>query len=496
MVLIDKKIDDVAKQLDISPSDFILAKERYEAVSDWLKKGTYVTGARPEVYLQGSFRLGTVIKPFRDGKDAAFDIDQVCEIREPVSTSTADGLKSDIGDRLKSNATYKNMLDDEGRRCWTLEYAVGANRPAFHIDVLPARYTPLGNEGSIDITEKVKESGVYKWLSSNPKGYYYWFKQKNTFSYDFLQIQQKEIFAANRDLFQTEAEVPKRLVRTPLQRAIQIMKRHRDVYFAEKENAPISIILTTLCAHVYQGGGIMATLKQFTNYVIERHRCKIKGDQFFDDGYLDYYDGRWLILNPADKGRADGKIENFADKWNEDSALPQAFFNWVYQLNRTLRRFESSGKEIDLDLEIAATNDNGDFPNNLIQDMRHSHSTARIDHTDKLLDAIHLGIEGKVAWEPVEKYAKGIFHNTNDAVSKDIARVNYYQISLHQGRRLSFDARADIERVLDRRSDSPAFVLCCNILLERAVPEMLESCVKTSHGADAASWPILRLTDL
>jgi hypothetical protein len=48
-------------------------------------------------------------------------------------------------------------------------------------------------------------------------------------------------------------DVPEWRVKTPLQRAVQLLKRHRDVYFAgDYENRPISIIITTLAAHAYK----------------------------------------------------------------------------------------------------------------------------------------------------------------------------------------------------------------------------------------------------
>ena len=49
-------------------------------------------------------------------------------------------------------------------------------------------------------------------------------------------------------------DVPTWERRTPLQRTIQILKRHRDVRFKDNcEFAPISMIITTLAAQAYQG---------------------------------------------------------------------------------------------------------------------------------------------------------------------------------------------------------------------------------------------------
>ena len=56
-------------------------------------------------------------------------------------------------------------------------------------------------------------------------------------------------------IYSSVDDVPDALIRTPLQRAIQILKRHRDMRFLEhkcEEYKPISIIITTLAASAYQ----------------------------------------------------------------------------------------------------------------------------------------------------------------------------------------------------------------------------------------------------
>src|SRR5690625_6144742 len=40
--------------------------------------------------------------------------------------------------------------------------------------------------------------------------------------------------------------------KTPLQRAVQLFKRYRDIYFENKENEVSSIVITTLVASLYQ----------------------------------------------------------------------------------------------------------------------------------------------------------------------------------------------------------------------------------------------------
>ena len=52
-------------------------------------------------------------------------------------TVTPERLKQMVGDRLKEHGKYKQLLDAEGKRCWTLEYAE-TDGVGFHLDVLPA----------------------------------------------------------------------------------------------------------------------------------------------------------------------------------------------------------------------------------------------------------------------------------------------------------------------------------------------------------------------
>ena len=57
-----------------------------------------------------------------------------------------------------------------------------------------------------------------------------------------------------RRSYATIEEVPTYELKTPLQRAIQLLKRHRDVMFADNpEVAPISMILTNLSGRAYNG---------------------------------------------------------------------------------------------------------------------------------------------------------------------------------------------------------------------------------------------------
>ncbi|MDN3493503.1 nucleotidyltransferase domain-containing protein [Winogradskyella bathintestinalis] len=490
----DQILHQISQYLDISPSDFKKAQERFNSSKDWLIGGTYESGYNPDVYLQGSFRLGTVVRPYKDDKDGEFDIDQVCELTKVNPPKYSKVLKNDIGNRLKENNDYKRMLDEEGRRCWTIKYASEEGRPGFHIDILPALPSNSDVAYKIDITNQ--ENNIYTWSTCNPKGYYYWFKSMNVFSTEFMQSAKREIFESNRELFLTSDDVPKQLVRTSLQRAIQIMKRHRDVYFSKKDYRPISIIITTITAKVNQSNKILNTIQDFIHYVKKRHKFLVRYGYLDVDNILDYENKKWLIPNPADIAKFGEEPDNFADKWNNDENLSNAFFEWVYQLDRDLEGFKRSRLSDDLNLKIKTFGIGEKYSNIVIKNIqqRNIQTPSYFSGTEEhLLDLIHLGIEKKIDWETVKDFAQSYYDTAPDQNHKDIAVVNFYQIVRHRNITLSDKAEAQIKDVLNRNGDSTAFILCCNLLLGKANQLMIRNAFREFPYENILEWPIMRL---
>ena len=335
-------LDRVAKGLDISPSKFNDAVNRYRSVGQWLEDGDYA-GCTGElsIYPQGSFRLGTVVRPIRGGADADYDIDLVCEIpydRDRIEPSV---VKRVVGDRLKFSKTYRKRLTSEGKRCWTLEYAE-EDGIGFHLDVLPAVPDNVwADKTDIAITNRCDE--IYTWSESNPKGYGAWFDQRNAAAFELVERQQREfIFGQAASVFASIDEVPNELVRTSLQRSVQLLKRHRDIRFNKPEiskYAPISIIITTLAAHFYQGEGDLHSA--LTNIVrqLQAHAGLVEGKRIAaslsDRGLIKRLsDGTWYIGNPVNPD------ENFADRWHEDNhARARMFFDWISSIDDDLIDF-------------------------------------------------------------------------------------------------------------------------------------------------------------
>ncbi|EKD40992.1 MAG: hypothetical protein ACD_74C00087G0005 [uncultured bacterium] len=341
----EEALQHAAKKLDISPSKYKQAMERFESMRSYLQEGSYKgTNGPPEIYLQGSFKLGTEIRPYINSKDADYDIDIVCRLEHQKETTTAKTIKHQVGDHLKAHGTYVRMLNDEGKRCWTLNYAE-QDGVGFHMDILPSvqecwhtvrEY--LGHSNAIAATNRCSDSGNYDWSPSNPKDFAVWFYSKNRAAFENVKQSQKQLLFENfrqDGLFNSRDSVPNIHVKTPLQRTIQLLKRHRDIRFSNQKNEkhkPISMVITLLAAQVYRNeSAIYETLKNLLD-AFSRQADQMQPTFRFNEAMaLSEYtlitrkaDGTWYIPNPTNYG------ENFADKWHEDDhARAKAFFQWV-----------------------------------------------------------------------------------------------------------------------------------------------------------------------
>lgn len=292
----------MADEISISEAMQKKAVSSYEAVGNYLDEGI---PCKVSIMPQGSMNLGTTIRPLTDDDDG-YDIDLVCLLENPNLTLSE--IKNTVGKRLKESARYAKKIDAEGKRCWTLHY------DGFHMDILPCvpRYgyfiKPTLTE--IKLTHKV---GPMQYIPkySNPYQYQQWFEE-----------QMKSVLASAREAYARTVrcsvdDVPTYVVKTPLQKAIQLLKRHRDICFKEDDtNAPISIIITTLAAHAYNG--------EVDLYDALRHIIREMPN------YIEHRNGRYWVPNPT---IAD---ENFADKWNESEAKANSFYKWLEQVRTDL----------------------------------------------------------------------------------------------------------------------------------------------------------------
>lgn len=308
-VTITKEIKSLIEELDVSDSKYEIAANRYNSIADYIKNSELGTN-KPDIYLQGSFKLGTAIKPLTE--DGAYDIDIVCNFTKLRKKDQSQfSLKYDLGKIVKNYAKAQSMSNkpEESKRCWTLKYVDENN---FHIDILPSVPLNEKDDGYIAITDKTKDNYLEmssNWETSNPKGYAKWFRDISKFS-----VYQKEV--AKR-FFASIEKVPEYKVRTPLQRIVQILKRHAEVCFENDiEHKPSSIIITTLAAKQYQlASSYSSDFLGVIDYIIEH----------LQDG-IEFRNGNPCIYNPVNK------TEVLSNKWDKDTSYFEAFKKWCEQL--------------------------------------------------------------------------------------------------------------------------------------------------------------------
>lgn len=335
---------EIIATLDIPDFAYEKVEKRYKDLGEWVSRpGAKCSKFSPHVYPQGSFRLGTVVRPLNERDE--YDLDLGCRLRLGVTkiSHTQKQLKTMVGDDLEDYRKARGIEStlEEKHRCWRLQYA---DEMSFHMDAVPSIPEVEGRrsqlvEGMIkegaakELAEDVtRHAGAitdntdpkysvisFDWRISNSEGYAIWFESRIRLAMAFLEKRAFEAKAARVD------DLPARKWKSPLQQAIQLLKRHRDVMFAKNQDGkPISIIITTLSGRAYQGEQeIVPALERILNDM---------------DRYISHATPR--VANPVNTS------EDFADKWSKaeykNLNLETNFRNWLRQVREDFQLIKNS----------------------------------------------------------------------------------------------------------------------------------------------------------
>lgn len=329
----EKLLKDLVESLELPDSAYETAVRRYEDIGQWLSRtGSTCAQHDPHIFTQGSFRLGTAIKPLNASEE--YDLDLSCKLRSGITASThsQEQLKHIIGNELDKYRSARNIQDPltEKNRCWRLEYK---DTLSFHMDIVPCipesstirqqlfdsvrsygMDTALASSvteeatGITDINHPSYKQITNNWNISNTEGYAKWFESR-------MKPMTNGLFAA-LDEAQVDS-VPTYRKKTPLQQVIQLLKRHRDTMFkSNQDSKPISVIITTIVANSYTGNRLLEGAL----------REALIGLKSFADSGLS------TLSNPVNPA------ENFADKWSDSAysklQLKENFSRWVTQALR------------------------------------------------------------------------------------------------------------------------------------------------------------------
>lgn len=241
----------ICEKLQLTPTLYEQAKERYETIASILQKDAAFANIDLNIYPHGSFRLKTTVKPLNAQE---YDLDFVAELPQDA-TMSANELYTHIVRVLRHDGIHNNMVEPKNR-CVRLNYAND-----FHMDIMPGK---LINASTHEII--VPDRELKDWYHhSNPIGFAEWFENQARTQIIYEMSSLRKIQCGVETV--TEQEITAQL--EPLRRAVQLVKRYRDVYCDKTGKEPVrSIVICTLMGQITSfTGDTLQIINTFCSYV-------------------------------------------------------------------------------------------------------------------------------------------------------------------------------------------------------------------------------------
>ncbi len=304
----------LAESVQLSPTKHGLATERYEALGRALcEDGSPFALRHPRVFAQGSMRIGTTVKPLPREE---FDLDLVCHLMRFSRDIAATDVFAELHGFLSQHSHYRGMVEVRAR-CVRLVY-----QDDFHLDVLVAR------DGCSGSQLQVPDRDLGRWLDTDPEGFVGWFSERCRIA----AVERAAHLQASIDpapAYQALSE------KFPLQVAVQLAKRARDIRFQDRPDlSPSSILLTTLLGNAYQGETDAAVA---IAAMIRRVRSQLAD-----------HPGVPYVLHPTNPS------EVLSGQWEKEPESFREFCRWLADLEAQWRRVQESYGLVEKDKELTA----------------------------------------------------------------------------------------------------------------------------------------------
>ena len=299
----------MCEMLQLSPTQYGKADERYKAIAKVIDgpNSPFVHWSS-KMYSQGSMRLGTTVKPIA----GPHDLDFVCEFMVSHTLVNPMALLDEMYALFKQHGVYGGMVDKKNR-CVRIIY-----KDEFWLDILPACHDDFNGGTCVQVPDQ--EEG--KWKASNPIKYAEWFEKSSSRVVIYFSEATRDIVIKASSTVQPLPGLQATDEKTILQLIVQLLKRWRDIHYADSSFPPISIVLTTLAADLYSGSqsiafGLLEILEGIVVRLDAAHSLN----------------KRLEVPNPVHKE------EDFSERWNGN---PRAYL----EFNDGIRRFAKAWREI------------------------------------------------------------------------------------------------------------------------------------------------------
>ena len=241
---LDSLLFEICENLQLTSTQHQKAVDRYSAIARTLDgPNSPFSHIESNLYPQGSMRLGTTVKPI----DGPHDLDFVCEFNISYASVNPMGLLNAMYKVFEEHGVYGGMVELK-KRCVRIVY-----KDEFYLDILPA----CRDDGNGGTCIQVPDRDLRNWSPSNPITYAIWFENATR----HILVQKPSSRALAMDKAASVQPIPTLEAaeeKTVLQLAVQLLKRWRDVHYADSTFPPISIVLTTLAADIYRGEALLS----------------------------------------------------------------------------------------------------------------------------------------------------------------------------------------------------------------------------------------------
>lgn len=309
----------IAQSLQLDESRKERMESAYRSVSATLNndKG-FFENTDVDVYPQGSVASGTTTRPLTGSE---FDLDIVVHIKSIYSNYLPNQIYTELLKVLESDERYKDKIIKK-RRCVRLKYAND-----FHMDIMPGCIRFVAGDNNI----KVPDRELKNWVDSNPKGFVEWFLNRaKTLNKPSLLEEYRNLLINLKAKIQ---DLPNDnfYTKMPLQRAVQLIKRYRDIFFEKDDTySTTSIVLTTLMGQFYASENtIYETLENIAEKIVSGYQNALKSGE------------RFKVYNPTNPD------DEFTDKWtNKHYENFYAFIRDFYQRWSSMKNsFDSASND-------------------------------------------------------------------------------------------------------------------------------------------------------
>lgn len=301
-------LDSVFDNLDLTKTQRERIETAYNAVGNYLASCDSPLLKDAQIYPQGSMRLRTTNKPLSQEE---FDVDLILFLPN-AGYATRDDIIKVVKQHLLDNRTYKDSIEDLPRGL-RINY-----QGDYHLDITPAKLYDRELLVGHPLWVVDKHTGFKE---SNPEG----MAQDFDKACSMLPVIRRAHVFLEALTNKSVTELPDQSRKKPLNRIVQILKRHRDIWSQLDGNSlaefrPISVIITTLACRAYVE--VIQSGREYDNEfdlildVIELMPHHIGTD-------LDEV----IVANPT------MRLENYAEKWNrverqEGQKYRKAFYSW------------------------------------------------------------------------------------------------------------------------------------------------------------------------